>query len=125
MAVDEQTVAVLGSLAELNIPPEYAASVAENLAGAPAGHRACTGLPRVTGIRFGVGAIAGAVRSRHISAEAATAAAQSVIATREPVLNCFTSLYGESTLNEARALDARIAEGRAARGRPVRGQESL
>jgi Protein of unknown function (DUF4089) len=31
MAVDEQTVAVLGTLAELNIPPEYAASVAENL----------------------------------------------------------------------------------------------
>jgi hypothetical protein len=31
MAVDEQTVAVLGSLAELNIPPEYAACVAENL----------------------------------------------------------------------------------------------
>jgi Protein of unknown function (DUF4089) len=32
MLVDEQTVVVLGSLADLNIPPEYAAGVAENLA---------------------------------------------------------------------------------------------
>ncbi len=31
MAVDEETVAALGSLLELNISPEYAASVAENL----------------------------------------------------------------------------------------------
>jgi Protein of unknown function (DUF4089) len=31
MAVDEHTVAVLGPLAELNIPPEYAAGVAEDL----------------------------------------------------------------------------------------------
>jgi Protein of unknown function (DUF4089) len=32
MVVDEQTVAALDSLLELNIPPEYAAGVAENLA---------------------------------------------------------------------------------------------
>jgi len=32
MAVDEQTVALLGSLLELNIPEEYAADAAENLA---------------------------------------------------------------------------------------------
>ncbi len=32
MMVDEQKVLVLGSVAELNIPPEYAAGVAENLA---------------------------------------------------------------------------------------------
>jgi Asp-tRNA(Asn)/Glu-tRNA(Gln) amidotransferase A subunit family amidase len=66
----------------------------------------------VTGIHAGAGAIAGAVRSRNISAEAATVAAQSVIATRDPVLNCFTSLYGEAALEEARALDARIAAGK-------------
>ena len=32
MTVDEQTVGALGSVVDLNIPPEYAAGVAENLA---------------------------------------------------------------------------------------------
>jgi AtzE family amidohydrolase len=66
----------------------------------------------VIGIPSGAGAIAAGVRARHISAEAVIAAAQSVIATRDPVLNCFTSLYGEAALKEARALDARIAAGK-------------
>jgi len=55
--------------------------------------------------------IAAAVRAKQISAEASVAAAQSVIAKREPALNCFTTLYGEVALAEARALDARIAKG--------------
>jgi 1-carboxybiuret hydrolase len=60
---------------------------------------------------FGAGAIAADVRAHRISAEAAIAAAQGVIAARDPILNCFTTLYGEAALEDARALDARIAAG--------------
>jgi AtzE family amidohydrolase len=65
----------------------------------------------VIDIHSGAGAIAASVRARQISAEAVIAAAQSEVAARDPVLNCFTSLYGEAALKEARALDARIAAG--------------
>jgi len=67
----------------------------------------------VSDIPSGAGAIAAGVRTRHFSAESVIAAAQNVIATRDPVLNCFTSLYGEAALKEARVLDARIAAGEA------------
>jgi len=49
-----------------------------------------------------------------MSAESAVAEAQSVIGARNPVLNCFTTLYGDAALKEARALDARIAAGEVA-----------
>lgn len=55
--------------------------------------------------------IAEGVRARRFSAEAVIAASQKMIASRDPVLNCFTTLYGEAALKEARALDARIAAG--------------
>lgn len=67
----------------------------------------------MTSIHSGAGAIATAVGARQMSAEAVVAAAQSVIAARDPVLNCFTTLYGEAALKEARALDARLAAGEA------------
>jgi AtzE family amidohydrolase len=67
----------------------------------------------VNDIPSGAGAIAEGVRAGHFSAEAVIAASQNVIARRDPVLNCFTSLYGEAALQEARALDARIAAGEA------------
>lgn len=57
------------------------------------------------------GAIAEGVRAGRFSAETVIAAFQNRIANRNPVLNCFTSLYGEIALQEARALDARIAAG--------------
>ncbi len=62
-------------------------------------------------IHSAAGAIAADVRARRVSGEYVIAAVQSVVATRDPVLNCFTSLYGEVALKEARALDARIAAG--------------
>lgn len=62
-------------------------------------------------IPSGVKAIAEGVRAGCFTAEAVVAAAQGVIARRDPLLNCFTSLYGETALQEARALDARIAAG--------------
>ena len=64
-------------------------------------------------IPSGVEPIAASVRARHFKAEAVIAAAQNVVAARDPDLNCFTSLYGEAALKEARALDARIAAGEA------------
>jgi hypothetical protein len=53
----------------------------------------------VSDIPSGTGAIAAGVRARHFSVEAVIAAAQNLIATRDPVLNCFTSLYGEAALH--------------------------
>ncbi len=72
-----------------------------------------SGLPagvKTTG-HSGAGAIAAAVRARRVTAEAVIAATQKLIAAQDPILNCFTTLYGEAALNEARALDARIGAG--------------
>ncbi|SFK00905.1 AtzE family amidohydrolase [Methylocapsa palsarum] len=59
----------------------------------------------------GASEIAAGVRAGRFSAEQAVAAAQAAIAARDPALNCFTILYGEAALNEARAVDARIKAG--------------